>query len=123
MHGLLPGAPFGSPGSPARLFRPMGLRCFVVTHQTQPTETYMETLIKMADGEEVRLTSDADGIVRVIADALDRAGSTTDERNRHLPRGFVRFTMDDGKDVVLNAAQIDTIRADDKSPNRIKMVV
>ena len=65
----------------------------------------MSTLIKVAD-EEIVVNSELDGVVKVIADALDEAESTTDERGRKLPRGFRRFDTVDGRELVVNAAQI-----------------
>lgn len=66
----------------------------------------MGTLITTSDGHVVELSSDFDGIVTVVADALDRQKSTDDERGRRIPRGFCRFHTIDGREVVVNAEQI-----------------
>ncbi|MBV9310169.1 MAG: hypothetical protein JOZ73_05025 [Solirubrobacterales bacterium] len=60
----------------------------------------MGTLITTSDGHSVELNSDFDGIVTVVADALDRHKSTDDERRRRLPRGFCQFDTVDGREVV-----------------------
>lgn len=65
----------------------------------------MGTLVTLADGRQIALRSGFEGIVRVVAEALDGVG-IADADGHAVPKGFLRWTDIDGRVVVVNATQI-----------------
>lgn len=71
----------------------------------------MGTLIKLSDGEQVRLNSDYDGMVTVIGAAFRRDhGATKDDRGRILQNGFLVLHDVAGEEILINAGQIVSAR-------------
>jgi hypothetical protein len=70
----------------------------------------MGTVITLSDHEEIHLSTPRDGIVRGIADALDRTASATDLVGTLLPKGFVVWTDSNDEEIVVNAAQVVSVR-------------
>ena len=82
----------------------------------------MGALIKMSDGEPIVLNSDLNGIVGVLAEALERQGTTTDDQGRALPKGFVRFDTLDGRELVVNAAQVAYVGRPEQAPREFRVL-
>lgn len=70
----------------------------------------MGTIIKMADGETIRLTTPKEGVVRGISAALDRQVGVTDPMGNVAPRGFINWTDSEGEEVAVNVTQIASVR-------------
>jgi hypothetical protein len=71
----------------------------------------VETLIKPSDGEEIRLTSDDDGMVNVISASFRRDnGATKDSRGRIMPNGLLMLADVEGEEILVNASQIVSAR-------------
>jgi hypothetical protein len=63
------------------------------------------TIIHTSDGGKVGLSGEPDGIIASIAHALDQERSE-DKLGQLTPRGFLPFTLPQGTQVWVNAAQI-----------------
>ena len=69
----------------------------------------MGTMIRLSDGNTVRLGGEPEGIIRGIASALDVDRATADEQGKPLPKGFVLYTLEQGDQTWVNTAQITSI--------------
>ncbi|MGN6867440.1 MAG: hypothetical protein ACTHMY_03440 [Solirubrobacteraceae bacterium] len=79
----------------------------------------MGTLIRLSDHSEVFLVGEPEGYIRGIADALNLETSVTDVLGNPVPKGFLRWHDDGtGEDIVVNAAQIVSVRAGDRPSPR-----
>lgn len=66
----------------------------------------MGIVIYTSDGAEITLPAAGENIIEQIADALDRSAAEKDGHGRLLPRGFMALDEDNGRERLINAAQI-----------------
>jgi hypothetical protein len=74
------------------------------------------TLVTLSDHQHIFLVGDMERYIRGIADALNLQNSSTDATGNPVPKGFLRWNDSNGADIVVNAAQIVSVREAEKAP-------